>query len=268
DFKLIEMETELGGNSLGKQNQYSKYPVAAHYLPLPNHSNKNLIDFLHESNIITGFSKDGTPIYDESQLCFTPHDRLFIHNYWQEGIIQNYGLSEEDQQAFEMFDKKMQFYKDARGKDGSFAFDIPLHQSSKDEECAKLDQLTFKDWLLANNLNNPELFTYLNYCCKDDYGIGIDKVSAWAGIHYFCSRKNTQNEVLTWPEGNYFIAKKFLPYTENKTYKNVLVYSVKTAKNKVELLVYDDRLKTSTKIIANKVILATPQFVNKYILEN
>jgi len=268
DFKLIEMETELGGNSLGKQNQYSKYPVAAHYLPLPNHSNKNLFDFLHESNIITGFSEDGTPIYDESQLCFTPHDRLFIHNYWQEGIIPNYGLSEDDHKSFKIFDEKMQFYKDAKGKDGAYAFDIPLHQSSNDDEFTKLDQLTFKDWLLANNLNNSELFTYLNYCCKDDYGIGIDKVSAWAGIHYFCSRKDTQNEVLTWPEGNYFIAKKFLPYTENKTNKNVLVYSVKTAENKVELLVYDDRLKTSTKIIANKVILATPQFVNKYILEN
>src|SRR5690606_25572456 len=109
DFKLIEMETGLGGNSLGKQHQYGKYPVAAHYLPLPNHSNRNLIDVLRESNIITGFSREGTPIYDESQLCFTPHERLFIHNYWQEGIIPNYGLSEEDQQAFEMFDKKMQF---------------------------------------------------------------------------------------------------------------------------------------------------------------
>lgn len=268
DFKLIEMEIELGGNSLGKQNEYSKYPVAAHYLPLPNHSNKNLIDFLHESSIITDFSKDGTPIYDESYLCFTPHDRLFIHNYWQEGIIPNYGLSERDLHSFKEFDKKMLFYKNAKGKDDVFAFDIPLHLSSKDEEFTKLDQLIFKDWLINNDLNNSQLFIYLNYCCKDDYGIGIDKVSAWAGIHYFCSRKNTQSEILTWPEGNYFLTKKFLLYTENKTHKNSLVYSVKTAKNKVELLVYNNQLKTSTKIIANKVILATPQFVNKYILEN
>ena len=268
DFKLIELEQEIGGNSLGKENQYSRYPVAAHYLPLPNHSNSQLIDFLYESNIITGFSQEGFPQYDESQLCIAPHERLFIHNYWQEGLIPNYGLSQEDLSAFSKFDTHVLHLKNAVGNDGLFVFDIPLHRSSKDENYTKLDQYTFLEWLKMQQLVNDELYAYLNYCCKDDYGIGIEKVSAWAGLHYFCSRKNTNNEVLTWPEGNYYLTKKFLPFIKGKNIKNQLVYKVDTSGDKVKVVLYDNDTKSSSIIYANKVILATPQFINQYLLND
>lgn len=268
NFKLIELEDDLGGNSQGKQNAVSKYPIAAHYLPLPNLTNKDLLDFLFESNVITHFSENGIPIYNEAYLCFSPQERLFIHNYWQDGLVPTYGISKETAKVFESFDKKMQFYKSAVGSDGAFAFDIPLHTSSTDKEFTQLDTFTFKEWLINNGLNNKTLFVYLNYCCKDDYGIGIDKVSAWAGIHYFCSRKNDNHNVLTWPEGNHFLTKKFNPFVKNKVQKNSLVYSVKIKNKQTVVCVYNSIAKKSTQIIAKKVILATPQFVNAYLLEN
>lgn len=266
DFKLIELEDEVGGNSLASENTYSKYPLGAHYLPMPNLENKELISFLNEENIITHFENEN-PVFNEAYLCFDPHERLFIKNYWQEGIIPKYSLSESDLLAFEKFDQLISELKTAKGNDDLFAFDIPMSKVSQDGNFTKLDKITLKDWLLENKLNNEHLNIYLNYCCKDDYGIGIDKVSAWAGLHYFCSRKNNNHNVLTWPEGNHFLVKKLSKYSNEKQLNNELVYKIEEKENKVHLSVFDSKNNTSKTIIANKAIVATPQFVTKYLID-
>lgn len=267
DFKVIELENEVGGNSSAGENSYSKYPFGAHYLPLPNHSDNELISFLNEENIITHF-EDENPIFNEAYLCFDPHERLFIKNYWQEGIIPKYGLNEEDFKAFEKFDELISELKTVKGNDNLFAFDIPINKASKDEQFTNLDKITLAEWLIQNNLNNEHLNIYLNYCCKDDYGIGVKKVSAWAGLHYFCGRKNSNHNVLTWPEGNQFLVEKLAKYSKGKELKNELVYQIEEKENKVHLLVYDSKTNESKTIIANQVIVATPQFVNKYLIKN
>ena len=52
DFMMLELEDHLGGNSSNGENQYSKYPLGAHYLPIPNKEDKELLQFLEEENII------------------------------------------------------------------------------------------------------------------------------------------------------------------------------------------------------------------------
>jgi hypothetical protein len=103
--------------------------------------------------------------------------------------------------------------------------------------------------------------------------LGISYVSAWAGIHYFAARKqdstrDKKDNVLTWPEGNARLAHHLQKYTENKTLKNHLVYDVKSIDGKVVATVFDAEKKLTIEIIADKVIMATPQFVNQYIIKN
>ena len=43
-------------------------------------------------------------------------------------------------------------------------------------------------WLAAEGLDDIRLRAYLDYACRDDYGAGLDTVSAWAGLHYFACR--------------------------------------------------------------------------------
>ena len=52
DFLVIELENHLGGNSSNGENKYSKFPLGAHYLPLPNFEDKELLQFLEEEKII------------------------------------------------------------------------------------------------------------------------------------------------------------------------------------------------------------------------
>jgi len=267
DFKVLELESKMGGNSSFGENKQGKYPVAAHYLPLPNEGNKELIDFLSEEKIISHFNDEQQPVYAEEHLCYDPHERLFIYNYWQEGLIPLYGLNTNDMDFFKRFDQHIHIFKEAKGLDGKFAFDIPMRKSSSDPKFRALDEITFEKWLVTNHLKNDHLYTHLNYCCKDDYGVGIDKVSAWAGLHYFCARKNKNNTVLTWPEGNGYLMTLLGKHAVQQISYEQLVYKVFHVDHKVHIYVYDAKTKSSYKIIANKALLATPQYINGYLME-
>ncbi|PIF69541.1 putative NAD(P)-binding protein [Flavobacterium sp. 2] len=273
DFLLIEMADHLGGNSSNGENKYSKYPLGAHYLPLPNFNDKELLKFLEEEKIILGYNKNGLPIFDELQLTFTPDERLFYKNNWQEGVVPKEGNSRLENKEFQRFFKEMDTFRIAKGKDQKYLFDIPIYLSSTDEKTRALDKITMKEWFEENNFNSEPLFNYIDYCCKDDFGLGIAFVSAWAGIHYFAGRKQDassekSDSVLTWPEGNARLAYHLKKYTEQKTLKNHLAYNVKIVNNKVVVEAFDDVNKTSIEVIADKVIMATPQFVNQYLIKD
>jgi Flavin containing amine oxidoreductase len=74
--------------------------------------------------------------------------------------------------------------------------------------------MTFIAYLNQEEISDPHLRWYLDYCCRDDYGAGIETVSAWAGIHYFAARhgfsapgeaSSEREGVLTWAQGNAFL---------------------------------------------------------------
>lgn len=270
DFLILELEKNTGGNSRNGENKHSKYPLGAHYLPLPNIHDKELMQFLEESKIITGF-KDNFPIFDEEQLTFMPQERLFIKNTWQESLIPKFGISKVAEDDFSRFFEMMTDFRSKKGNDKKFIFDIPISNSSQDKSFNFLDKITMKEWLLEHNFSSEELFEYVNYCCRDDFGLGIEFVSSWAGIHYFASRKHNSTKdktenVLTWPEGNSRLTTHLKAFSKDKTLTNHLVYEAKTVGDKVHLKVFDDAKNESFEIISDKVIFATPQFINGYLL--
>ena len=61
---------------------------------------------MSESKIIIDY-KDNLPVFDETQLCFDPNERLFIRNSWQTDLIPRYGNSKEVNNQMDFFLKKM-----------------------------------------------------------------------------------------------------------------------------------------------------------------
>ncbi len=270
DYLLLEMENKIGGNSSNGQNTFSKFPLGAHYLPLPNKENEEIIDFLKESGIYRGNDDDGEPVLDEYQMTFPQQERLFFKNAWQNDIVPQKGISGQVQKEFDRFFNMMDHFRDQKDSAGRYYFSIPVENSSKEDEALKLDKIIFKDWLAQYHFTSEELLWLLDYSCRDDYGLGIKYVSAWAGIHYFAGRKNNwskkyKDQVFTWPEGNARLITYFSKYVEGKSLPNHLVFDMKMA-DKVEVLSFDNVQKKTKKIIADKVLLATPQFVNERIL--
>ncbi len=271
DFLLIEMENHLGGNASNGENKFSKFPLGAHYLPIPNKEDLDLIEFLKECKIYLGEDENGFPILDDEQLTFPKEERLFFKNEWQNDLIPQNGISESVKEEIKSFFETMEIFKNEKDDQGKYWFDIPISKSSN--EAKELDKLTFLDWLVNNHFKSEELLWLLDYSCKDDYGLGIKYVSAWAGIHYFAGRKNNwatnrHDQVFTWPEGNARLAKHLSESVESKNLFQHLVYDVNYNQENVEVLVYDNQLKISKKIIAEKVLFATPQFVNKHIFKD
>lgn len=271
DFMLFELEDHLGGNSSNGENQYSKYPLGAHYLPIPNKEDKELLQFLEEEKIIVGY-ENNQPVFDEEQLSFSPQERLFYKNTWVEGLIPKIGISKQDQQDIERFFVKVEAFKKAKDEKGNYWFDIPLKKASRNGDVLAFDKITMKEWLQKELLTSKVLFQYIDYCCRDDYGLGAEHISAWAGIHYFAGRKHDfigyEDNVLTWPEGNARLTSLLKKYVEKKHLTKHVVYNVQLQDDKVELNLFDAEKNSSKKVIAEKVIVATPQYVNQYLFQD
>ncbi|WP_144891228.1 flavin monoamine oxidase family protein [Flavobacterium tiangeerense] len=273
DFLVVELENHLGGNSSSGENKYSKYPLGAHYLPLPNKSDQELLDFLEEEAIIQGYDHKGFPIFDVQQLTFAPDERLFYRNNWQEGLVPKTGNTPNEDAQIQDFFLKMSTFRAGKDKNGVYYFDIPLSKSSQEPSIRALDKLTMQQWITQEGYTAQPLLNYIDYCCRDDFGLGIKEVSAWAGIHYFAARKQDtapdgNDTVLTWPEGNARLASHLKKYTHSKTLTNHIVFDVKIENNKVIAATFDAQNQSSLEIIADKVIMATPQFVNQYFFKD
>lgn len=268
DFHLFELEPKVGGNSISGQNKYGRYTLGAHYLPLPNLNYLPLLEFLNQNGIVHSFDNENI-VYNDLHISFDPMERIFHKNKWHDG---QYVLeSEEEQKAFDLFFEKMDSYKKAKGDDLKYFFDIPLHFSSKDTKYDALDFITTYDWLVSNGLNNEKLIEYINYCCRDDYGYGAHSVSAWTMIHYFASRRGSaytkSKGVLTWETGNAYLADKLaFAIPQGKITKNSIAYLVDSEKK--EILIYNQLSNSSIRYTFDSLILATPQYINQYLLPN
>ena len=273
DFIVLELESYPGGNSSYASNEISAYPQGAHYIPVPNVYLSEYISFLQDHGVITGFDEKGFPFYNEMYLCFDSQERLFINGNWQEGIVPKRGLQPGELEEIDRFFSIMNHFRERKGTDDRYAFDIPVDQSSRDETFQQLDRITMKQWLLVHNFNNAYLHWYVNYCTRDDFATSSDKVSAWAGIHYFASRKGlaanaSHSDVLTWPEGNGFLMNKLLESCKNNIRTNALTTSVKPVQNVVEVTFIDTITQKRVLVKASHCILACPQYVSGRLLKD
>jgi hypothetical protein len=203
---LIVSGPERFGNAAAGVMNGIGYPQGAHYLPLPSMASRHVRELLFDMGVIEADPYGETPTYNEQVLVHSPEDRLWRSGQWQEGVVPHAGLSSDELAQQQRFFAQMHGFQQASGADGRKAFCIPLSLSSQDAQWRQLDQMTFATWLAQHGYTAPSLLWYLDYACRDDYGIGIKETSAWAGIHYFAARGGqaanaSEGAVLTWPSG-------------------------------------------------------------------
>lgn len=273
DFVLLELSSETGGNAASGKNEITAYPWAAHYLPIPNAECSAILDFLTSIGVITGM-ENGLPVYAEQYLCFEPQERLFIHGKWQDGLIPDFGITAKDREEIARFIATAETLRSAKGSDGKFAFAIPADESSADPVYRGLDALTMTEYLQREKYTSEYLHWYINYCCLDDYGTRAAETSAWAGLHYFASRRGMAanaepGSVLTWPEGNAFLAQHLCNPVKDNVRTGCAVFQIaRNSAGQHEISYYDAVTKQSRMIRANRIISALPQFVNKRIFSS
>jgi hypothetical protein len=270
DFVLLDLEKSPGGNSQSGQNAVSAYPWGAHYVPLPNPGMKEVLDFFEETGVITGH-QEGLPIYNEYYLCADPVERLFFQGRWQEGLLPQEGVSEIDRRQYGEFFQAMDRFKLQVGSDGAHAFEIPLDRSSRDPEFLKLDQISMAEFMDQQKWDSKPLRWYVDYCCRDDYGCDLHSTSAWAGIHYFASRRGhaanaASTTVLTWPEGNGWLVNQLAKKLSGKIKGGALVLGIEQQDKDVQISYLDLSTKQSHRIDCEFAIFAGPRFVGHRLI--
>lgn len=271
DFVLLELEPDPGGTSASGKSSLVEYPWGAHYVPVPLPDNDDLISLFDEMGILEGRSEDGSPVVAEQFLCRDPQERLFVNGQWHEGLFPWPIAGESDIAQFQKFRDEIDALVGWRDAEGHRAFVIPVANCSTSAEILQLDQQTMADWLRSKELHSPLLHWYVDYCCRDDYGLTVEQTSAWPGLFYFAARKSApgadSQEFVTWPEGNGRIVSHLRSICEDRIRTQHLVTEIGTVshdgQSSVEVVAIDASGESEVvrSFRAKHVIFAAPPFL-------
>ncbi len=271
DFRVFELEDAPGGNARGHAIAGMRCPLGAHYLPLPGHEAREVAEWLHEIGVAR--HELGRTVYDERHLCHAPQERVFVPaaggpgaGRWQEGLLP---LEEGPAATLAALAR---FAADVRVVQRDLSFSMPTLRSAWSPGLAALDAQTFAAWLAARGHADATLLTYLDYCCRDDYGAGLAQVSAWAGLHYFASRHgfaapgdDTEHDaVLTWPEGNAWLVERLAAGLGERLQTGAVVTRIEPGRHAVAIEVSGAR---PARWVARQVVVALPLFVAARLID-
>lgn len=277
DFALLELEDTPGGNSRAGAVNGVACPLGAHYLPVPGEHAPEVQDLLEELGLRQRVA--GRWQYDERHLCHSPQERLYFEREWQEGLLPVQGVGEATLEQYRRFSQAVgAASRAARFTMPQFAaLDAktglaPAHQA--------LDAMTFEAWLQQQGLDDAHLRWYLDYCCRDDYGAGIARVSAWAGLHYFASRHGfhapgeavaeDREGVLTWPEGNGWLTQQLATplKAQGQLQTGTSVLRIAETRRGVEVDAFNHHSGNVERWQAPRCIVALPVFVAARVVQN
>ena len=283
DLALLEIEDQPGGNSRGGEVNGIACPLGAHYLPVPGQDALEVQDLLEELGLrqrISGrwqYGGDG-----ERHLCHSPQERLYWRGEWHPGLLPLHGVGAATLAQYQRFAALV----DALQRATRFAMPAFTQYQSKQPLAPAqqaLDAITFDAWLAQQGLDDAHLRWYLDYCCRDDYGAGSARVSAWAGIHYFASRHgfsapgdaNTDNTnepegVLTWPEGNGWLTRQLAAplHAAGQLHSGCSVLRISEQRHGVEVDAFNHASGHIERWQALRCIVALPVFVAARVMHN
>ena len=274
DFALIELEAQPGGTSQSGRSELVRFPWGAHYVPAPGGENRALVKLLEELDVLEGRDENGDPLVAEQFLCRDPQERVFYKGRWYEGLYLRAGASDTDLQQFAAFGQEIQRWVAWRDAAGRRAFALPMATGSDDREVRALDELSMAEWMDRQGFHSPRLRWWVDYACRDDYGLRAEQTSAWAGVFYFCARVpaagTEARPFITWPEGNGRIVSHLYQQVQKQTHLGMAVADIVPTQTDgiagVDVVAVSHDGRTVRGFHAERVIFAAPHFLTRYLI--
>lgn len=269
DFAVLELEDTAGGNSRAGHVAGFACPLGAHYLPLPSDAAPEVQDLLEEWGLRQRVA--GRWQYDERHLCHNPQERLFFNGEWQDGLLPTQGVDASTLEQYRSFAALVE----ASRKTGVWGIPVPNKPLSPEQQAQAA--ITFAAYLDQHGLTDAHLRWYLDYCCRDDYGAGIARVSAWAGIHYFASRhgfhapgmETAEREgLLTWPEGNAWLTQRLIAPLGERLHTGCVVLRIAHNKHAVTIDAFNHHTRQVERWQARSAVVALPLFLAARVVQD
>lgn len=255
DFFLCEFSNSFGGTSASGEYSGTSFARGAHYdLAYPDYFGKEAIELLQELNIVQYNPVSQLWEFKDKQYLINPENELRCLDHDQ----ISYALLPENK----MLDDFKKLILPYSGK-------MTLPTRLTDEGTRSLDSISFELFLKQNMKISQDFISRVNYQMVDDYGGESDKVSAYAGIHYYTCRpyEDKQVELFSPPEGNYYFVNKLLSAIDNSSIRtNHLAHRILIQKDHVRTEVIDLLNKRKIIVHSKKVIYAGQKHKLKYIL--
>ena len=269
DFAVLELEDVAGGNARAGAVGGITCPLGAHYLPVPGDEAPEVQNLLEELGLRQRVA--GRWQYDERHLCHSPQERLFFNGAWQDGLLPLADVGAATLAQYRQFSLLVaQARRAAR-------WTIPASKVHFNQYQLGLNAITFIAYLHQQGLTDAHLHWYLDYCCRDDFGAGLARVSAWAGLHYFASRHGfsalgletgEREGVLTWPEGNAWLTQRLAAPLQERLHTGRVVLRVANVKHGVEVDAFNTATQAVERWQARRAVVALPIFVAARVVQN
>jgi len=189
---------------------------------------------------------------------------------WHEGLFPSAGASAADLAELRRFEAEVARWAAFRDGRGRRAFAVPMRLGSDAEEVTSLDRKSAARFLDELGIHSRRVRWYVEYACRDDYGLDLEHTSAWALLFYFCARSLQPNApsqpFLTWPEGNGHLVRHLSRVAGERVQLGHLVTDVAPDATGVSLAAYDTGRHALRNFRADRVILALPKFIVPHVL--
>jgi hypothetical protein len=271
DFVVVDMEPVVGGTSRSGESEVTRYPWGAHYLPVPMAHQTDLIALLTEMGAVSGVDADGAPEGAEHVLVREPDERIFESGFWYRGLFPRAGASPRDHEEHRRWTSLLDGYAGRRDASGRRAFAIPVDASSDAPDLAALDGMSAEALLTRANIESPRVRWWVEYGCRDDYGLSLSSTSAWAAVFYTAARtaalgRETQ-ELLAWPAGNgALVAHLASVVGEQRLKAGRMVVDVEPHETGVTIRTLTEAGQGLEVLEAERAIVAMPRYVARRIV--
>ena len=276
DFVLLELEPEPGGTSRSGQSEVVAYPWGAHYVPAPTKEFPALVRLFDEVGVFEGMDAVGDPVVAEQFRCRHPEERVFYKGVWYEGLYLASGASAQDRQQLARFQAEMDRWVAWRDGLGRRAFAVPMAAGSDEPAVRALDTISMAQWLDQRGFSSPRLRWWVDYACRDDYGLRLEQTSAWAGIYYYCARVlevgGDARPFITWPEGNGRLVRHMYSAVRSQCMLGVAATDIiprqVEGKPVVDVLGLRAGSQQAFGYRAERVVFSAPQFLSRYLIRD
>lgn len=212
---VLELEAAAGGTARGGTMPRSRYPMGAHYLPLPPPECTELRGLLGDVGLIVDRDDRGNLEVDPRYVAQAPVERHRQRGRWDEGLYPFAGQSSAEEAQWDRWQDHLLALARARDADGRRLFALPVQASSA--ALRHLDRISMAAYLDQHGFTSWRLRWCVDYACRDDYGCRLEDTSAFAGLHHFLARggdEDVERPLLTWPQGNSFLVDAMLARAE------------------------------------------------------